>query len=318
MDLKKLENRIINGYRISRDEAIELSNSNNQEDLSNLANNLRLHFFGNNLDTCSIMNARSGKCSEDCKWCSQSVFHNTNIEIYSLVSTKEAIDMAQNVKNSGVRKFSLVTSGKDMRGADLKKVCEIYKSISQENDIYLCASMGLLDYDSMKALADSGVKRYHCNLETSPDFFKTLCTTHTIEQKIETIRHAQNLGMEICSGGIIGMGESMADRIDLALTLRGLGVRSMPINVLNPIKGTPLENTKAISQEELLKSFALFKIINPESRVRFAGGRINYSTLQEKALQGGVDAAMIGDLLTTVGADSQTDKQMFEKLGLEI
>ena len=318
MDLKNLEKDIINGYRISKPEAIKLANSHNQEDLSSLANSLRVHFFKNDLDTCSIMNARSGKCSEDCKWCSQSVFHNTNIEVYPLVSAEEAIDMAQKVKESGVRKFSLVTSGKDMRGSDLKKVCQIYKDIAQNNDIYLCASMGLLDYDSMKELADSGVKRYHCNLETSPKFFKTLCTTHTIEQKIDTIRHAQKLGMEICSGGIVGMGESMEDRIDLALTLRELGVKSMPINVLNPIKGTPLEDTKAISQEELLTTFALFKIINPESRVRFAGGRINYSTLQEEALKGGVDAAMIGDLLTTVGANSQTDKQMFEKLGLEI
>lgn len=318
MDLKKLEKDIINGYRVSKSDAQYLACHSNKKELFALANNLRKHFFGNTLDTCSIMNARSGKCSENCKWCSQSAYYNTNVEVYPLVSQSDAVDMAREVNENGVNKFSLVTSGRDMSGADLEAVCDIYKAIIKDNDIYLCASMGLLNYDSMKLLRDSGVKRYHCNLETSPSYFTELCTTHTIEQKIETIKHAQSLGMEVCSGGIIGMGESMDDRIDLAIVLRDLGIRSMPINVLNPIPGTPLEHTACLSEQELLTTFAIFKIVNPESRVRFAGGRVAFAGTQEQALFSGVDAAMIGDLLTTVGANSESDKMMFERLGFEI
>lgn len=318
MDLKKLEKDIISGYKISKEEAIALSVYPDKEALYSLANNLRTHFFANTLDTCSIMNARSGKCSENCKWCSQSVHFNTNVEVYPLISTMQAVEMAKNVQANGVKRFSLVTSGRDMKGVDLDSVCDIYKEIAKESDIYLCASMGLLDYDSMKKLWDSGVKRYHCNIETSPSYFPELCTTHTLEDKIVTIKHAQSLGMEVCSGGIIGMGESFEQRIEMAITLRELSILSIPINVLNPIKGTPLESTKALSEEELLTTFSLFKIINPEARIRFAGGRALFATVQEKALFSGVDAAMIGDLLTTVGADSQSDKQMFKQLGLEM
>lgn len=318
MDLKKLEKNIINGYRISKQEAYSLSSYADKEALYGLANNLRKYFFGNNLDTCSIMNARSGKCSEDCKWCSQSAYHNTNVEVYPLISISQAVEMARKVKENEVRKFSLVTSGRDIEGKDLEKVCDIYRAIAKDNDIYLCASMGLIDFDSMKQLHESGVKRYHCNIETSPSFFPKLCTTHTMEEKIETIKYAQKLGMEVCSGGIVGMGESMKDRIEMAITLRELSIKSIPVNVLNPIKGTPLENTAQLSADELLTIFALFKIINPEARIRFAGGRQIFSEIQKKALFCGVDAAMIGDLLTTVGANSESDKLMFEQLGLQI
>ncbi len=318
MEFKKLERYLKNGYRLTQADAMELSKRENQQEVWELAGRIRKYFYDNTLDTCSIMNARSGKCSEDCKWCSQSKFHNTNAEVYPLVNKDAVMEMAQRVKDSKVRKFSLVTSGRSVEGEDLNKLCDIYKEVIDKTGLYMCASLGLLNYDQMKQLSESGVKRYHCNLETSPLNFANLCTTHTIEEKIETIRFAQSLGMEVCSGGIIGMGESMKDRIDLALTLRELGVKSMPINVLNPIKGTPLEGTEPMSAEELLTSFALFKLINPEARVRFAGGRVLFAEVQEKALQYGVDAAMIGDLLTTVGADSNTDKQMFERLGLEI
>ena len=318
MNLIKLEKDIINGYRIDAKEALELYSYPQKEELYKLANNLRKHFFGNDLDTCSIMNARSGRCSENCKWCSQSIFHKTTADVYPLVSLQEIEEMAKTVESNGVRRFSLVTSGRAMKGEDLTKVCEIYKTLSKSSKLNLCASMGLLDYDSMKSLWESGVKRYHCNLETSPSYFPNLCTTHTIDDKIETIKHAQSLGMDVCSGGIIGMGESVEDRIEMAITLRELGIRSMPINVLNPIKGTPLEGTASISSEELLTIFAMFKIINPESRVRFAAGRVLFSSVQEKALLSGVDSAMIGDLLTTVGANTHSDKIMFESLGLKM
>lgn len=317
MDLKNIEKAIINGYQLSYQEAVELSKIEDKEALYALADALRRHFYANDLDTCSILNARSGKCSEDCKWCSQSKFHATAAEVYPLVPATKALQAAKHTQNQGVRRFSLVTSGRDMAGADLEKVCAIYRDLSAQTGLYLCASMGLLSYEAMKALRDSGVKRYHCNLETAPSFFPRLCSTHTIEDKLRTISYAKELGMEVCSGGIIGMGESMEQRIELAIKLREVGVCSIPVNVLNPIKGTPLEATPMLSDEELLVSFALFKIINPKARVRFAGGRTLFPHIQQKALCSGVDAAMIGDLLTTLGADTESDKQLFDRLGLE-
>ncbi len=318
MDLRELQEAIISGYRIGFDEAMALAANYDAKELGVLANSLRIHYFGNTLDTCSIMNARSGKCSEDCKWCSQSKFHSSAVEVYPLVSYSAIEAMAQGVERNGVKRFSLVTSGKAVTGADLDRVCDSYSKLSQSTNLYLCASMGLVDLEGMQKLYQSGVRRYHCNMESSRDFFAKLCTTHSYDEKIATIRYAQQVGMEVCSGGIIGMGETLEDRINLALTLREMDITSIPINVLNPIKGTALEGTAPLSTEEILQCFALFKIINPTARVRFAAGRAMFSHVQQSALQGGVDAAMVGDLLTTVGSDTKSDRALFEELGLNI
>lgn len=271
--------------------------------------------MGNHIDTCSIMNARSGRCSEDCKWCSQSAHHESEVEIYPLVSKQEALVHALDNHGKGIARFSLVTSGRTMSDREIDRAVEIYGEISRHCSIKLCASMGLLGKDQLEKLKLAGVSHYHCNMETAPSYFPSLCTTHTWMQKVQTINWAKEVGLNICSGGIIGMGESLEQRIELATTLRQIGATSIPINILNPIPGTKLEGMAALSDEDILQTFALFRLINPQAQIRFAGGRTRIAAIQEKALLSGVSAALMGDLLTTIGASTEQDKEMFARLG---
>ena len=314
-EIDVLKNQILNGTQITKGEAIVLAQTNEIEYLCNAANEIRIYFTGNYIDLCSITNARSGKCSENCKWCSQSAFHNTDIEIYDLIDKEQALIQARNNHKKGVHKFSLVTSGKTVSDSTLEKLLEIYSDIKKEMDIHLCASMGLLNKEQLNKLKNAGIVHYHCNLETASSFFNNLCTTHTIDEKLQTINWAKEVGLEICSGGIVGMGENMEQRIELALELRKIGAKSIPLNFLNPIKGTSLENANPLTDEEVMITIALFRFINPDANIRFAGGRNMISHLEEKALNSGINAALVGDLLTTVGKNIDEDMEQFKKLG---
>lgn len=317
-DRADLTAQIIAGRRLEYDEAICLARESTVDELCRMAGELRLHFHDRDLDTCSIMNARSGRCPEDCKWCSQSKFHKADIDIYPLVSVAEAVGMAKYNAAKGVRRFSLVTSGRAMTDAEIEKACVIFTSIKSECGIELCASMGLLEKPQLQKLFECGVRRYHCNLETAPSYFLRLCSTHTTEDKMRTIRWAQEIGMEVCSGGIIGMGESLEQRIELAITLRELGVKSIPVNVLNPIKGTRLENAPRLDDDEVLRSFAMFRIVCPDAHIRFAGGRLLVKHLERSLLHSGVSASIVGDMLTTSGSAIDSDKVMFTEEGFTV
>ncbi len=313
-----LKQKVLKGESINQLEAQALLNWPDKEELYAAANEIRIFFHGNKMDMCSILNARSGRCSEDCKWCSQSAFHKTNVEEYELVDLKEAEQMAKDNAEKGVHKFSLVTSGKAISNKNLDKLCGVYKSIRKNSPIRLCASMGLLNKEQLLKLKESGVEHYHCNIETAPSFFSELVSSHTMEQKIQTIREAQEIGMEICSGGIIGMGETSDQRIEMAFTLLHLNVLSIPINVLTPIKGTKLESMQALSDEEILTTFALFRFINPKAKIRMAAGRNLFAHIQHKALAAGVNAALVGDFLTTIGSNINEDKEIFTKVGFSL
>ncbi len=313
--IENIKNRIIRDGEITFPEAVELSRTVEIDFLCQAANEIRRHFTGDFMDLCSIANARSGRCPENCKWCSQSAFHKTDIEIYDLIDKEEALKQARNNYKKGVHKFSLVTSGKTVSDATLDKLLEIYRDIKKEIDIHLCASMGLLNKPQLQKLKDAGIVHYHCNLETAPSFFSNLCTTHTIEEKLATIQLAKEAGLEICSGGIVGMGESMEQRIELAFELRKIGTKSIPLNFLNPIKGTALENAIPLTDDEVMVTIALFRFINPEAQIRFAGGRNMISHLEEKALNSGINAALVGDLLTTVGKNIDEDLKSFRSMG---
>jgi biotin synthase len=310
-----LKNKVCDGYKINYEEALILSKTNPKEELYDAANFIREYFCGNTMDLCSITNARSGKCAEDCKWCSQSKFHNTDIEIYELVDKETAVSQAKSNREKGIDRYSLVTSGRTVSDKTLKDLIEIYEEIKQTCDIKLCASMGLLPKDKLKKLKDSGIIRYHCNLETAPSFFDKLCTTHTIGEKIQTIKWSQEIGLEVCSGGIIGMGETEGQRIELAITLRELNIKSIPINILNPIEGTALENVSPLSEDEILTTIALFRFINPKANLRFAGGRMLIKSFQDKALHSGINASIVGDLLTTIGSSVEEDLADFKNSG---
>lgn len=288
------------------------------EKLYELAHRLRIRYQGKKFETCSIMNARSGRCSENCKWCAQSKFHKTNIEVYPLVSEEAALKEALHNASKGVERFSLVTSGRTLSAADTDRICSIYRHIKQHTPIHLCASLGLLTKEQLIQLRESGVERYHCNMETAPSYFVKLCTTHTPEEKMQTIAWAKEAGLSICSGGIIGMGESAEQRIELAVTLQKIGVDSIPVNVLNPIPGTPLADVKPLEDTEVLVAMAMMRIINPTANIRLAGGRNMIKHIEEKALYCGVSASIVGDLLTTAGSDIDTDKAMFRRCGFEL
>lgn len=311
--LKKIKERILSdGPHASREEAIALINWPDIDELCDAADEISRRFMGNKVDSCSIVNARSGLCGEDCKWCAQATRHHTGCLTYNSISEEEVMTAARHNEKHGIRRFSLVTSGKRVLPADLKNFCNIYSKLSRETDLYLCASMGLLDYDSMVALKNAGVKRYHCNLEASADFFPTLCSSHSQQEKIETIKAARRAGLDVCSGGIIGMGESPEQRINLALQIAELDADSAPLNILNPIPGTPLENTPLISEEDIIRTAAVWRFILPKKSIRFAGGRMRLShDSMVRLLHGGVNGALMGDMLTTVSNDIESDRRLF-------
>lgn len=316
--IETLKERVLVGGHITEQEAKALADTTEKETLYAAADQIREHFVGRRIDMCSIMNAQSGKCPEDCKWCSQSKFYKTGVETYDLVSVADGLKLALENRSKGVNRFSLVTSGRALHHNKVKEACKIYEEIGNKSDIGLCASMGLLRTPDLQLLKDVGVEHYHCNIETAPSHFSKVCTTHTFEEKRRTIREAQDVGLKICSGGIIGMGENMDQRIEMAFTLRELGADSIPINILNPIEGTPLQGSMQLTDDEVLVSIALFRFINPTAHLRFAGGRNLISHIQEKALSVGISAALVGDYLTTLGSNIDQDKEMFEKMGRSV
>lgn len=317
--LRQITDRLLAGGRATADELLALEPQCTTDELCEAADEIRLKLTGNHLDTCSIINARSGRCSEDCAWCAQSRRFHTGVDEYDIVDTGLAVASAKANRAYGVERFSLVTSGRRVTGEQMPRFCDIYRRIAAETDIYLCASMGLLGYDEMTMLAEAGVKRYHCNLENSSEYFPRLCRSHTRADKLATIEAARRAGLAICSGGIIGMGETLRDRLLLAKEAYEAGASSIPVNILNPIPGTALQDTPPLSEEEIIRSVALMRFMAPDAVMRFAGGRARLSReTTERILRGGMNGVMIGDLLTTRGNDADEDYALFRRTGYDI
>lgn len=319
--IRDIEKEILAGQAVSFEDALRLSGLGDKthiEELCSAANRIREHYQGNEADLCTIMNARSGRCTEDCKFCAQSSRYKTGAEEYGMVSGEAAVALAKENEEEGVNRFSLVTSGRSVFGDDLEKVLEIYEALDREVGMELCASHGILNFEAMSRLKEKGVTRYHHNLESSREYFGNICTTHSYDQMIQTINAARQAGLDVCSGGIIGMGESRQDRVTLAFELRGLGVESIPLNVLNPIKGTPLENAEPLSQEEILKTVAVFRFINPSADIRLAGGRNLIHEYGRACFRAGANATITGNYLTTSGNKICDDKMMMAGMGFTL
>ncbi|WP_205461707.1 biotin synthase BioB [Mangrovibacterium lignilyticum] len=319
IQIEELKEKVLAGYQLSYEEGVELYHAKDKEALYRAADEIREHFCGNTIDLCSITNAKSGRCPQDCKWCSQSRHYATQVEEYEVVDRKEAVDQALVSASKGVKRHSLVTSGRRVYNKTLDQLIPIYKEIKEKTNLSLCASMGLIDEGQLRRLQEEvGIEHYHCNLETAPSYFPEVVSTHSIEEKIITIKTAQKLGIKVCSGGIIGMGETAEHRVELAATLAKLGVHSIPINILTPVEGTPLEGSEMLPEEDILATFAVFRFMNPKANIRFAGGRIQIKSYQHKALRAGVSAALTGDYLTTTGSKIEDDLRDFQEAGFTI
>lgn len=318
MELEKLKNKVLNGGDISRQEAIDLYKEDYDE-LRKAAEEIREHFCQDQFDMCTIINAKSGRCPENCKFCAQSAHSNTEVEAYSLLDKDIIVKDAVDKYRRGVPRYSLVSSGRSLTEDDIDKVCEIVKEIhQQEPEVKVCLSGGLISAEGFKKLKDAGVLRIHNNLESSENFFKEICTSHTYDQKVQAIKNAKDAGMEVCSGGIIGLGEDIEDRVDMFFNLRNLNVASIPVNVLNPVKGTPMENNKILDQEEINRTIAICRFINPKAAIRLAGGRANMEELGKSCFRSGANAAITGDMLTTRGASLEDDMQMVKEMDYDI
>lgn len=314
--IQQLKKAAIDGYQITREDALSLNRTPLVE-LCTAANELREHFCGNAFDVCTIINGKSGSCSENCKYCAQSTHYCTKIQEYPLLDKESILKEAIYNERKGVRRYSIVTSGRSLSAAEMDVICETYRTLRDKCRISLCASHGLLSFEQLRQLKAAGVARYHNNLETSRRYFPHICTTHTYDDKLATIKNALAAGLEVCSGGIMGLGETREDRIDMALDLRVLGIKSIPVNVLNPIKGTPLETIPKLAVNEITRIVAIYRFILPTAAIRLAGGRGLFADKGKAAFQSGANAAISGDMLTTAGISISDDMATFKALGFE-
>ncbi len=319
MNIKELKNKALKGEKLTHSEGLWLLTEADETELFAAAEEITQKCAAKKFDMCSIINARSGMCSENCAWCAQSAHFTTGVDCYPLLDKEECLRHAKYNESQGVERFSLVTSGRRVSGKEVEKLQTIVEHLADNTKLKLCASLGLMEKADLEKLYESGVRRYHCNLETAPSYFKELCTTHTMEEKLKTLRAAREVGMKLCSGGIISMGESDSQRVEFALTLRELDVDSVPINILQPIKGTPLADCPRLSNSEILRTVAMFRFVHPAAYLRFAGGRSSLGeSVLRRGLKIGVNAAIVGDLLTTIGSTVEEDKELIKECGYEL
>lgn len=286
-------------------------------DLIEISHKITDENFGNEVEACSIISAKTGACSENCKYCSQSKHNHAEIECHPLMDVETVKKTALSAKENGATRFCIVTSGRVPTDKDFEKILEIIKSVASIDGIHCCASLGLLSEEQVKQIKDAGVERYNHNINTSENYHKNICTTHKFSDRVNTVKLIQKYGMEACCGVIIGMGESREDRIDMALALKELNPKTVPINFLNPIKGTPLENYEdKIDEEEILKTICMFRIVLPKALLRYAGGRTTRLSEynQKLGIVAGINSVLVGNYLTTTGSKADEDKQMLKEL----
>ena len=317
MNIEGLTERVIDGYRIKREdsELIELLKSAELEELLKGADIVREKYSGDRIDLCSIIAGKSGNCGENCKFCAQSAFNHTSCDVHPLLDYDEIYKVARSNEEEGVNRFAIVNSGRGPSDEDFEKLIMIYKRLSEELNISLCASLGFLTQEQFDRLYAAGVRRYHNNIETSRGYFDKICTSHSFDDKVENIKRAKKAGLEVCSGGIIGMGEDIDDRIEMAFDLQELEISSIPINTLIPIKGTMLDGVKQLTEAEILRTVAIFRYINPEADIRLAAGRGLMENEGEKAFVGGANSAITGNMLTTSGATIRSDMVLVKSMG---
>jgi biotin synthase len=318
--IRAIGEKVLRGRSLSESEALFLSDVSGSFifDLFSSANKVREHFRGEKIGLCSIVNAKSGACTEDCSFCAQSKYSKAQIESYPLLPAEALFQKTIQIKKNGIKRFSIVTSGRKIAKKDLLSVAAIIPKIRKQG-LLPCASLGLLKKNDLSQLKEAGLDRYHNNLETSVGFFRQICTSHQYADKIRTIEAAKSVGLSVCSGGIFGMGETWKDRIDLAFTLKALDVDSVPINFLVPIKGTPLEHKGFLHPFEALKIISLFRFILPRKEIRICGGRMQIlGDFHSMIFLAGADGMITGNYLTTSGMSPEDDVRLIKMLGFTV
>lgn len=317
MNLKILTEKVLHGGLITGEEARFLYEQPIRE-LCNCADKIRNRFCSDHFDICTIINAKSGNCSEDCRFCAQSARNKASAEAYSLLPEEAILKQAEAAKEQGIMRYSIVTSGKRLPDNEVERMCGTIRKIRNRTGLSVCVSFGLLKKEAFRKLKEAGVSRIHNNLETSRRNFGNICTTHSYDDKLESIKAAQAEGLSVCSGGIMGLGETVEDRIDMALCLRRLGIKSVPVNILNPIPGTPFENNMKLSEQDILRTVAVYRFLLPDAFIRLAGGRGLLSDKGRSCFISGANAAISGDMLTTAGITAEADMELLNELGYEV
>jgi biotin synthase len=325
--LHDLAHQVIAGKRLTRSEALRLTEITGEANILELcaaADQIRHECCGNTVDLCSIVNVKSGSCSENCGFCSQSAHHpGVDSPVYSLKTAEEIIEQAKAAEAAGAKRFCLVSQGRGIKynspkSDEFEQILETVRRIQAETSIKPCCALGEVTSEQAQQLSEAGVTRYNHNLEASENFFPEIVTTHSWQDRVQTIKNLKAAGIQACSGGIMGLGESWGDRLDLALALRDLEVESVPLNLLNPREGTPLGDRERLDVYDALKCMAIFRFILPEQIIRYAGGReAVMGELQHLGLKAGVNAMLIGHYLTTMGQPPEQDQAMLESLGLQ-
>jgi biotin synthase len=319
--IKLYAERVLAGDSLSREQAFELAKAGQTdfEDFLYWSDRIRRTFFGNRVHLCSIVPGRLGGCSQDCAFCAQSVHYDTAVDKRPhLLTDEEILSAAAEAKARQVDHFGIVYSGRSVPATEVERLAELVRRIHQEYGIRVCAALGILDEESLRRLASAGIERYNHNLETSRRHFPSIVKTHRYEQRAETIRAALQAGLKVCAGGIFGIGETLEDRIEMALELRGLGVDMVPLNFLHPIPGTPLGSMPPMTPREILQVVALYRFLLPQVHLKVAGGRVrNLRDLQSWIFRAGCTSIISGNYLTTAGRSVEEDRQMIADLGLQ-
>ena len=303
---------------VSKETALAILQSAQDEwpEIMAAATLMRRKFFGDRVIMCSILNARSGACPENCKFCAQSAHHHTGIEIYNLQSTDRMVSAYKDAARLPITHFGVVTSGESLDEKGIQQVCDAVRQFKKAG-VDWCASLGTLSVDQLKTLKAAGLKRFHHNLETAASFFPSICTTHTYDDRLRTLHAAREAGLEICSGGILGMGESLEQRVEFAATLQAEKVDSIPMNFLVAVKGTCMEKMPPMKPLEILRSVAMFRLMNPSAEIKVCAGRLHLRDLQSMIFFAGATGIMVGNLLTVAGRDEKLDLQLLKDLELE-
>jgi len=318
--------RVLAGESLDRRDGLALL-AQPVDELAPAADYVRAHFGDGTVDACSIINAKAGNCAEDCGFCAQSVHFETGIDTYGFLDPEEILAAARRAERDGAQRFGIVVAEKGVskqhRPEEWAEVLRAVRLVRDETDVDVDASLGILTREEADILAAEGVNHYNHNIETSPRFFPDIVSSHSFSDRVETLEIAKEAGMDLCAGVILGMGETPTDRVEAAIALQEIGVSSLPVNILNPVAGTPLgerfDDSAAISTRELIRTIAVYRLLHPKARVRLTGGREANLAADEQSLpfEAGADGILTGDYLTTSGQSPAADIEMIERAGLE-